>query len=526
MNHGVVLTKFLRRLPCQNCIVRYFEDEFCSTADKKKGLVLGAYDGCHEGEYRLTAAGEKYDVELGGRISSLLKQSGIQLGETVIYNNLGAEFYAVAVSALGQEGLGYNEIECLEECKENIRIASAVGAKALQEQHGLPIVMVEGFTNPEAAAEGAILSVWRYQEQKTNVARKVVEPVLELYDDPDRESWDRGMVKGGAQNVARYLEESPANIMTPSKFAKSAIDILCPCGVSVEVKDREWIMEKNMCAFLAMARGSYEAPLMLEMSYCGGSEDDKPVVLIGKGITFDSGGLCLKPCEGMAEFRADMAGGAVVIGVLKALAILGIPLNVTGLVPLCENMPGGMAMKPGDIVYGWEGKTIKIENTDKEGPVILADILGFSTTFKPCLVITIGTLSRATRAALGTSTSAVFATSDVVWREMARAGAETGDRVWRLPMWKHYANKILKRTDVDVCNVGLGIGGDPCLAATFLLEFAPAVDFMHVDNTGTGMEASEMAPPYLRPGYMTGRPTRTIVQFLNQMACPQDKSVC
>ncbi|XP_014253908.1 cytosol aminopeptidase-like [Cimex lectularius] len=514
--------KLLRRRTCQKVYVRAFEEFACDTTTKHKGLVLGAYDGCHVGEYRLTHTAEKFDIEVGGRLSDLLKTSGIKLGECVVYNNLSPEFYAIAVAGLGLEGLGYNEIECIEECKENIRIAAGTACSTLQDNHNITTIMVEEFTNPEAAAEGSSLSIWRYQEQKA-IAKRKLEPNLEMYDAPDRESWGRGIIKGESQNYARYLEESPANIMTPSDFARSAINTLCPCGVAVEVRDRPWLEEKNLCTFLNMAKGSSQPPLLLELSYCGGAEDDKPVMLIGKGITFSSGGLCLKDCNHMDQYRADMAGGAVIVGVLKALALLGTPLNVTGLVPLCENMPGGMAAKPGDTIVGRLGKTIKIENTDKEGQVVLSDVLHFSGTHKPCLVITIGTLSGATRHALGSSASAVFSTSDVVWREMARAGAESGDRVWRLPLWKHYYRKITRSPDVDLSNVGHGIGGDPCVAASFLLECAPPVDFLHIDNTGTGMEAGSISPPYLRQGFMTGRPTRTIIQFLQQIACPNDR---
>ncbi|KAF6198922.1 hypothetical protein GE061_006945 [Apolygus lucorum] len=505
--------------------VRTYADFFdaCTVGASKKGLVIGAYEGCMDGDYKLTATGSKFDSIVGGRVSQLLKGSNLRLGGAKLVTNLGQDYYAVAVAGLGPETVSYNENECLEECRENIRIAAGVGARILQDQ-GIEEIDVEGFNNSEAAAEGSALAVWRYQEMKSKFNRKT-QSTVELYDDDEKESWSRGLIKAEAQNLARLLEECPANIMTPSQFVKTAIEVLCPCGIHVEGRDRNWLHEKGLCAFLSMARGSYESPLLLELNYCGGSEEDRPVILVGKGVTFDSGGLCLKNCEEMAEFRADMAGGAVIVGVLKALASLGVPLNVTGLIPLCENMPGGMAPKPGDVVYALNGNSIKIENTDKEGQVIMADVLYYAKNYKPCLVSSLATISRATRTGLGSSASGVFCTSEVVWREILRAGAATGDRVWRLPLWRHFQKKISGYQDVDISNVGLGRGGDPCSAAAFFLEFSPECDFLHLDITGSGMCHSEIGVPYLREGLMTGRPTRTVVQFLYQMACPLDRNM-
>ncbi|BET01988.1 manganese ion Hypothetical protein [Nesidiocoris tenuis] len=513
----------LRRPKFLKMFDRNFADLFdaCTVSANKKGLVLGAYGDCGESSLKLSITGQKFDNIVGGRISQILKMAGLKPGTAKTLTNLGNDYYAVAVAHAGAEAAAYNENECLEECKENVRVAAGAGARALQEQ-GIEEIEVEGFNLSEAAAEGSALAVWRYQELKNKLNRKT-QSTVELYDDDDKESWSRGLVKAEAQNLARLLEECPANIMTPEQFVKTAVEVLCPCGVQVEGRNSEWLHQKGLCAFLSMARGSFESPLLLELNYCGGSEDDRPVVLVGKGVTFDSGGLCLKSCDEMAEFRADMAGGAVIVGVMKALATLGIPLNVTGMIPLCENMPGGMALKPGDIVYSLNGSSIKVENTDKEGQVIMADVLCFTKNFKPCLVSSLATISRASRIGLGSSASGVFCTSDVVWHEINRAGAATGDRVWRLPLWRHFTQRITSYGDVDISNVGSGRGGDPCSAAAFLQEFAPDCDFMHIDMTGSGMCQCEDGVPYLRQGLMTGRPCRTVVEFLYQMACPLDR---
>jgi len=501
--------------------VRLFSDDSCR--DDKKGLVIGAYDGCAKGELRLTQSAVKFDDEVGGRISELIKgsTSGIQLGNAKVFHGVGCEYYAVAVAGVGPEGMGYNEQEIIDECKENVRVAAASGARALQDQ-GVGLIFVEGFGNPEAAAEGSDLAIWNYQDLKMPEDRDQ-ESRVELWNDPDRDSWGRGIVKAEAQNIARLLEEMPANLMTPAKLATAAIDILCPCGVQVDVRDKMWIETKKMNAFLNMARGSCEPPLLLELSYCGGHQEDKPVLFTGKGVTFDSGGVCLKKCKGMSEYRADMAGAAVIIGVFKAVAQLNLPINLNALIPLCESMPGGMAMKPGDVVLALNGKTIRIADTDNEGRIILADALSYSCNYKPCIVMNVATLTPGIRTALGASSSGVFSTSDSVWSELMKAGAVTGDRVWRFPVWRHFTKRVTELVGIDVSNTGIGKGGDPCLAAAFLMEFAPPVDFVNMDITGVGMKASCYCLPYLRYGLMTGRPTRTLIQFLNQMACPLDK---
>ncbi|XP_014274954.1 cytosol aminopeptidase [Halyomorpha halys] len=515
-------TNYLRVPIIYRTIVRKLAD-VCK-GDVRKGMVVGAYENsCSPtGEFKLTATGCKVDEECGGKIVSVLKGSNLKQGGVQIVSNLSSEYHALAVAGLGPEDAGYNEAECLEECKENIRVAAGVGARALQNQN-IGMIMVEGFTCSEAAAEGAALAVWRYQDLKDKI-NWAQESFIDLYDDPDRDGWNSGIEKAAAQNLARKLEETPANIMTPANFAKAALDNLCPCGVHVEVRDKEWIESKKLNGFLSMARGSCEAPLLLDIAYCGGGEGDKPVVLIGKGVTFDSGGVCLNKCVPMFEIGgADMAGAAVVVAVMKGLATLGVPVNVNALIPLCENMPGGMAMKPGDVIMSHCGKSVLIERTDHEGRVILADALSFSSIFNPCLVIDIATLSRGMKIALGSPATGAFSTSNSVWVELVRAAAETGDRVWRFPFWKAYARHMTNHRFADVTNTALYPGGDPCTAAAFLREFAPCVDFVHLDITGTGTVHAGENSPYMRQGLMTGRPTRTIIQFLYQMSCPQDK---
>ncbi|XP_069680321.1 cytosol aminopeptidase-like [Periplaneta americana] len=520
-------SRHLFRLNARSIQRCFSEDAAPGGAGQKKGLVLGVYHvqdaqlgGEGGGEYKFTPTASAFNKQTGGRLEELIKEAGgrIPKGKALVYHNLDPEFFAVALSGLDKENAEVDTSEQLDEAKENVRVAAGVGAYELRKT-GVNHILVESFNDQvEAAAEGAGLAVWRYQDNKAKEDQKPI-PTLELYSDPDKTSWLRGINKADAQNFARKLSDSPPNLMTPSLFAKATVDALCPCGITVEIRDKEWIESKNMTAFLTVARGSCELPLLLELGYCGGGQEEKPIVLVGKGVTFDSGGLCLKPCKGMMEFRADMAGAAVIVATLRAISILNLPINVTGIIPLCENMPSGMAVKPGDLVRASNGRAILVDNTDREGELILADALLYGVNnFKPKMVMDIATLSPGMRTALGSAASGVFASTDSLWKEISEAGTFTGDRVWRFPLWKQFSNKVTHTTFADISNVGLGPGGDPCLAAAFLREFVPCGDWIHMDITGSGKLQGKGDVPYLVEGRMTGRPTRTVIQFLTQFA--------
>ncbi|PSN49667.1 Cytosol aminopeptidase [Blattella germanica] len=492
---------------------------------KRKGLVLGIYtEGSGDSqEFKLTKAGNRFNEAVNGKLEDLLRIHGgyIPKGEVQVFQNLESDFYSVAVAGLGTEDVGFNTLENLDECRENVRIAAGTGVRALR-SIGIGNISVEGFGQAEAAGEGAALAAWRFQEYRAKDDRKVV-PVLELYEDPDIEGWGRGLLKADAQNLARTLCDTPANIMTPTNFAHAATDALCACGVTVEMRDKDWIEKKKLNTFLYVARGSTEPPVLLELSYCGGPQEEKPIAFVSKGITYDSGGLCLKKCKPMREYRGDLAGAAVTVGVFKAIASLGFPINLRASIPLCENMISGMAMKPGDVVFALDGQSIEIEHSDNEGRVAMADILLYARqAHRPRLVIDVASLTRGIRSALGGSSSGVYTTNHDLWREINKAGAITGDRVWRFPLWQHFTRKVTYIPHADVTNTGMGPGGHPCRGAAFLKEFVHCGDWMHLDITGCGMLSHAPDYPYLSVGRMTGRPTRTLIQFLYQIACPPE----
>lgn len=451
-----------------------------------------------------------------------IRRSGqeIRKGHARVFNNIDQEFWSITLVGLGKEKLGYNEMEAIDEGMESVRAAAGMGAQILKRE-GVNRILVEGMGFPEQAAEGCALALWRYQENKSREKWKTI-PTIELFDDPDAESFQRGLFKAESQNLARRLSDTPANQMTPLHFAQETVNELCPCGIKVEVHDRDWIEMKKLQAILAVARGSCEPPVFLEISYCGGPPEEKPILLAGKGITFDSGGLCLKKCDKMDRYRADLNGAAVIVSAMRAASALSLPVNLTGVIPLCENMPSGMAMKCGDIVKSLNGKSIMITDTDNEGRLVLADAMAYGqSVHKPKLIIDMATLTPGIRSALGSAASGVFCNSQTLWSQVRKAGVITGDRVWRMPLWKYYTRKVTHFRSHDVNNKGKGHGG-PCLAAAFLNEFISCVDWIHFDITGVGFQSEEKNYPYLTKGRMTGRPTRTLIQLLYQLSCPAE----
>lgn len=490
-----------------------------------KGLVLGIYSNPDEPNYPgiLTPVGEAYDKSTCYRLTTLLRYSGPtpKLGELRIFYNLDKEFSAVAVVGLGKECQGYDVFEQIDEGKEAIRVASAVGAQALQDLR-TQRVYVESFGHAESAAEGAALGVWLYQEKKQK-KRQLFIPQLELYNDCDWTGWQIGLQKAAAQNLARQLMDTSANLMTPTSFAQNAVEVLCKSGVNVEVKVRGWAETQKMNAFLAVAQGSCEPPIFLELSYYGASRDERPVVLVGKGITYNSGGLCLREPRRQKNMRGDMGGAACVVAACRAIAGLQLPLNIRGLIPLCENMPGCAAMRPGDIVRAMNGKTIQIQSTDCAGRLVLADALVYAQNFWPRFIVDVGTMTSDMRRSLGSGASGVFSNSEALWEYMLAASMHTGDRVWRFPLWEHFTKLISDFHHVDVRTRGRGGRrrcGEACKVAAFLNEFVPCGDWLHLDTYGV-MITDGRDYRYLREG-MSGRPTRTLVEFLSQLVCHRE----
>ncbi|XP_014661551.1 PREDICTED: cytosol aminopeptidase-like isoform X2 [Priapulus caudatus] len=478
-----------------------------------KGLLLGVYE--EEAGVKFTSAAEDFNKKTAGKLAELIKCAGptLKKGKRRIFYNL-EEYQCVSVVGLGKHGIKFNELEEKDEAKENIRTAVAGGATDLREV-GATSIDIDPCGSAQAAAEGASLKLFSYDELKSEKSRKPT-VAINCYKDFGRaEEWTKGLLLGDSQNFARRLAEAPANKMTPTIFAQSVIDKLQGIqNVEVHARDKQWATEKKMGSFLSVAQGSYEPPVFLEMTYNGGQQGAAPLVLVGKGITFDSGGISLKPSANMDKMRADMGGAAVVAGAMNAIAKLKLPINVIGLTPLSENMPGRNASRPGDVVTAMNGKTIQIDNTDAEGRLVLADALCYADTLKPVAIVDMATLTGAMRIALGGAAAGVFTNSTALWGILHKAGTETGDRVWRMPLWDFYSKHVTDCQLADVNNIGNhSPAGGACTAAAFLKEFVLCDQWMHMDIAGVMENKDEV--PYLGKG-MGGRPTRTIVEFVER----------
>jgi leucyl aminopeptidase len=369
----------------------------------------------------------------------------------------------------------------------------------------------------QAIAEGLILAGFSVDQYKTGersgppasaltivaAAQTGVEtPVLEA-------AVQRGQILAESSNLARGFSNEPSNILTPRVFADRAAAISKDAGVAVEILDEKEIARLGMGLLLGVARGSAEPPRVIVMRYDPPGAPATPVLgLVGKGITFDTGGISIKPAEGMERMKDDMAGGAAVICAMRAIALLKAPIRVVGVVPTTENMPGGKAMKPGDILTGAGGKTVEIINTDAEGRLILGDGLWYAQQLGATHLVDVATLTGACVVGLGKHASGLFGRPDA-WRDQVRGVAEAaGDRCWPLPLYDEYFDQI--RSEIaDMINSG-GRPGGACTAAAFLKEFTNDLPWVHMDIAGTAW-ADEGKP--FQPKGPIGVAVRTLAEL-------------
>ncbi|XP_063777367.1 cytosol aminopeptidase [Pseudophryne corroboree] len=488
-----------------------------SYSSGKKGLVLGVYEKSKEEDNLvLTNAGDTFDNVVSGKLRDLLTRSGPSLkkGKTRTFYGLHEAFPSVVVVGLGKQSAGVNHQELWNESKENIRAAVSAGCRQMQDME-VEQVEVDPCGDAQSAAEGAVLGLFQYDELKEK-KKKIV--FTQLYGSQDKEAWNRGVLYAEGQNLARYLMESPANYITPTKFAEILEQKLGNLrNVKVFARSKPWIEEQRMGAFLSVAKGSDEPPVFLEIHYTGNPDPNaSPLVFVGKGVTFDSGGISLKPSSGMDAMRADMGGAATICSTILTAATLRLPINLIGLAPLCENMPNGRANKPGDVVRARNGKTIQVDNTDAEGRLLLADALCYAHNFNARAVVNAATLTGAMDVALGSAATGVFTNSTWLWTHLHEASIVTGDRVWRMPLFEHYSKQVTESDLADLNNVGkYSRSAGACTAAAFLKEFVTVPHWAHLDIAGVMSNKDEV--PYLRKG-MAGRPTRTLIEFADRLS--------
>ncbi|MFK8048207.1 MAG: leucyl aminopeptidase [Halioglobus sp.] len=320
---------------------------------------------------------------------------------------------------------------------------------------------------------------------------------------------DQGKSTGLGMRTARKLADLPGNICTPSYLADQARALAKGrAKFTAQIIEEKKMAELGMGALLSVSAGSDQSAKLIVMNYKGGKAKQKPHVLVGKGITFDTGGISLKPGAKMDEMKYDMGGAASVFGTMEAIAEMGLPLNVVGIVAAAENMPSGRATKPGDVVTSMSGKTIEILNTDAEGRLVLCDALTYAERFEPQSVIDIATLTGACVVALGAHASALYANHDPLADQLLAAGIETHDRAWRMPLWDDYQRQ-LNTNFADVSNLG-GPGGGSITAACFLSRFAEKYHWAHMDIAGTAWNSA--------PKGATGRPVPLLTRYLMDRA--------
>jgi leucyl aminopeptidase len=361
---------------------------------------------------------------------------------------------------------------------------------------------------PVDFVEGMLLVDYNFEKYKKAEIQKKVKSFTILSAEKLSKHTEWIEAVSVSTHFARDLVSTPSNDMTPSSLLKAARSLK---KVSVKVIDKKQLEKLEMGAYLSVTRGSAEPSRFIVMTYR--KKNTAPIALIGKSITFDSGGISLKPSQGMEKMKYDMAGGAAVLGVMKAVSEMNLPLHVMAILPATENLPGGRASKPGDVVSTIEGKTVEIINTDAEGRLALADAIGYAKKFKPSAIIDIATLTGACSIALGNEAIALFGNDESLINKIKKASEETAEKVWQMPLYDEYRDYI--KSDIADLKNSAGRSGSLVTAGYFLKEFAGDVPWVHLDIAGTAW--TEKDRPYI-PSGATGIGVRLLLQFLTNQA--------
>ena len=479
-------------------------------AASKEVLVLTHCEG--EALANLDAA--RLDRALRGALSKLVQSKEFEgkVNEVLLFHTQGK----VPVKRLVLVGLGKkNEVTI-----ETIRQAMGTAAKRVRQTKvesfsvALPTMIPGGMSWVEvvqAMVEGAILGSYRFTVYRSEaVSEQDIAGMNILIPRKGQlrqvtEGVRRGVATAEATVFVRDLCNHPSNILTPTRVADEAKTIAKAEGIAIKILEQKEMERLGMGALLGVARGSQEPPKFIILEYNGAKKkDERPVVLVGKTITFDTGGISLKPAENMEHMKADMTGGAEVLASIRAAARLKLPLRLVSILPVAENMPGGRAMKPGDIVKTLSGKTVEVQNTDAEGRLILADGLAYAMRYKPAALIDIATLTGACVVALGQFAIGMFGTNQVLKEQVRKAGQAAGERVWEMPLWEEYFEQ-LKSDVADMRNIG-GRGGGMITAALFLSKFVgtargcTSISPVQIGASGNGLIFRKVRRR-LEPGY-------------------------
>ena len=478
-----------------------------------------------EGVKRPDGATGAVDAALDGVITQLIGDGEIKgkKGETTLIHTFGK----IGPSRVLVVGLGKSE--CFDE--ETVREVAASSCRYLRRlsinkvatiAHGAGIAGLDAEASGQAIAEGSILGLYRFKNYLSkddgDDSGEIGDLLIVEQDESKMGELEEGAKRGRfiaeAAMLARDMVNEPANVLTPSRMAEIASQVAKDEDLEIKVLEREEMEELGMGALLGVAKGSDQPPKLIVLKYSGDPDDpSNNLGLIGKGITFDTGGISLKPAAGMEDMKGDMAGGASVIAAMKVIGRLKPKINVTGMIAATENMPGGSAQRPGDVVRSMSGKTIEVINTDAEGRLVLADALFYARQTGVTRLVDIATLTGAMVVALGNACSGVMGNNQELIDQVIKAGQTAGERMWQLPMFDDYKEQIESNV-ADMKNIG-GRAAGSITAAQFLAEFSEDTPWAHVDIAGTYFSTKEKG--YLVKG-ATGAPTRTLINLALSLA--------
>ncbi len=478
-------------------------------------VVVGVFE-----PRKLTLPAELLDKAANGYISDLIRRGDMEgkAGSTLLLHNVpGTLCDRVLLVGLGKEK-EFREKEFTAAVRTAVKTLNETGAfdaSLFLTEVGVKKRGVAWRVRQTAiAAQEATYRFDGFKSKKDEVRRPLrkitlaVERRNELT--PAEEALKEGLAIAEGAAFARNLGNAPPNVCNPTWLAGEAEAMAKELKLGCEILEQADMEKLGMHSLLSVAKGSRQPPKFIVLTYRGGKAAEKPVVLVGKGITFDTGGISLKPAAEMDEMKYDMCGAAAVLGTIRAVARMGLPINLTVVVPSTENMPGGNATRPGDIVTSMSGQTIEILNTDAEGRLILCDALTYSERFEPETVIDVATLTGACVVALGNVASGLFANKDSLARALLEAGEEAHDRAWHMPLWDDY-QESLKSPFADMANIGGGRSGGAITAACFLSRFTKKFEWAHLDIAGTAWTSG-------KDKGATGRPVPLLTHYLMQRA--------
>ncbi|CAD6561069.1 leucyl aminopeptidase [Paraburkholderia sabiae] len=476
---------------------------------KSDCIVIGVFES-----QTLSGAALEIDAATKGLLTRIVKAGDMdgKIGSTVFLH----EVQGIGASRVLLVGLGKQDAFTQKVYGDAVRTAwrAILGTKVAQVTFTLAQAPVKERSS-DWAVRAAILALreltYRFTQMKskpdtsTRALKRIVFSVDAADEKLAKVAAKQGVALANGMDLTKDLGNLPGNVCTPTYLGNTAKKLAKDWKLKVEVLGQKQIEALKMGSFLAVTQGSVEPPQFIVLQYQGGGAKAAPVVLVGKGITFDTGGISLKPGDSMDEMKYDMCGAGSVLGTLRAVAEMGLKLNVVGIIPTCENMPAGNATKPGDIVTSMKGLTIEVLNTDAEGRLILCDALTYAERFKPAAVIDIATLTGACIIALGHHNSGLFSKDDALAGELLDASKEASDPAWRLPLDDEYQDQ-LKSNFADIANIG-GRPAGSVTAACFLSRFTEAYPWAHLDIAGTAWKSGAAKGA-------TGRPVPLLAQFL------------